>query len=176
MKQSLRVLNTVLALVALALPLWGYADSFPARTINLLVPYKAGGGVDSYARILAKASRHHDSLRFAVINKPGAGGLNGAVSLLKARPDGHTLMLVSGSSFLLSTMMRQSIVDPFDSFQFVAQIGQLNTSLMVPRRQSLHQRPGLARRYSPGRQAPALGPFRPWQLSLSERAGVAPGQ
>nr|WP_067287377.1 tripartite tricarboxylate transporter substrate binding protein [Marinobacterium profundum] len=108
------------------------ADTFPSRPINLVVPFNAGGGVDAYARALAAGARDLIDVPVVVVNKPGAGGLTGAQSVATARPDGYTLLLTSGGSFLLNTMLNASPVDMFENFQFVSQIGQLSTALMVP--------------------------------------------
>lgn len=108
------------------------AADYPRRPINIVVPFKAGGGTDAYARALTAAAEGVVDVPLVVVNKPGSGGLNGAQAAMRARPDGYTVMLTSGGSFLLSTMMRDTPVDPFESFRIVAQVGELKTSLMVP--------------------------------------------
>jgi tripartite-type tricarboxylate transporter receptor subunit TctC len=109
------------------------AADWPKRPINLVVPYKAGGGTDAYARAISAAAADVLDVPVVVVNKPGSGGLNGANSVVGARPDGYTMMMTSGGSFLLSTMTRDTKVDALDSFEFVAQVGKLQTSLMVPK-------------------------------------------
>ena len=108
------------------------AADWPKRPINLVVPYKAGGGTDAYARAISAAAEGILDVPVVVVNKPGSGGLNGANSVVGARPDGYTMMMTSGGSFLLSTMTRDTDIDALESFEFVAQVGQLRTSLMVP--------------------------------------------
>lgn len=115
----------------LAAPLANAAD-YPRRPINVVVPYKAGGGTDAYARALSAAAKGTLRVPVVVVNKPGSGGLNGAQSVVGARPDGYTVMLTSGGSFLLSTLTRTTKINALNSFQFVAQVGQLRTALMVP--------------------------------------------
>lgn len=109
-----------------------FAANWPRRPINLVVPYKAGGGTDAYARAISAAAKGILNVPVVVVNKPGSGGLNGANSVVGARPDGYTMMMTSGGSFLLSTMTRDTDIDALESFEFVAQVGQLRTSLMVP--------------------------------------------
>ena len=123
------------AAVALSLVTGSYAEAadYPRRPINLVVPYKAGGGTDAYARAISAAAEGTLEVPVVVVNKPGSGGLNGAQSVVGARPDGYTVMLTSGGSFLLSTMMRDTKIDALESFEFVAQVGQLRTALMVPK-------------------------------------------
>ena len=108
------------------------AADWPKRPINLVVPYKAGGGTDAYARAIAAAAKDVLDVPVVVVNKAGSGGLNGANAVVRARPDGYTMMMTSGGSFLLSTMTRDTDIDALESFDFVAQVGQLQTSLMVP--------------------------------------------
>ncbi len=110
----------------------GLADDWPKRPINLVVPYKAGGGTDAYARAISAAAEGVLDVPVVVVNRPGSGGLNGANAVVGARTDGYTMMMTSGGSFLLSTMTRDTEIDALESFEFVAQVGQLRTSLMVP--------------------------------------------
>ena len=105
---------------------------YPKRPVNIIVPYKAGGGTDAYARALAANTRGVLSVPLVVVNKAGSSGLTGAQAAMGARPDGYTFMMTSAGSFLLSTLLRDSGIDALESFEFVAQIGRLKTSLTVP--------------------------------------------
>lgn len=110
-----------------------FAADYPRRPINIVVPYGAGGGVDTYARALAAtAAEGIVEVPIVIKNQGGSGGLNGAQAVSKARPDGYTVMLTSGGSFLLSTMTRDTDIDALETFDFVGQVGNLRTSLMVP--------------------------------------------
>ena len=112
---------------------YAFANSWPQRPIILVVPYKAGGGTDAYARAISAVAKDVLSVPITVVNKPGSSGMNGAKSVLNARPDGYTFMLTSGGSFLLTTLVRDGVnIDAMHSFDFVAQVGHVKTSLMVP--------------------------------------------
>ncbi|MGB1238481.1 MAG: tripartite tricarboxylate transporter substrate binding protein [Pseudomonadales bacterium] len=115
-----------------ALSVHASATQWPVRPVNIIVPYKAGGGTDAYARALAAAAKDVLKVPVVVVNRPGSGGLNGAKAAVNARADGYTFMMTSGGSFLLSTLTRKTDLDALESFKFVAQIGLLQTSLMVP--------------------------------------------
>jgi tripartite-type tricarboxylate transporter receptor subunit TctC len=73
----------------------GFAQNYPNRTITIIVPFSAGGGVDTVARLLGEKLK--DSLGQPVIidNKPGGSGMIGALAVAKANPDGYTLLLGS---------------------------------------------------------------------------------
>lgn len=109
-----------------------FAEWAPRRPVNVILPYKAGGGTDSYARALASAGDDLFPVPFVIVNKPGSSGMTGATEAARGRPDGTMTLLTSAGSFLLTSLLRQTDVTPLGSFRVVAQIGKLTTSLMVP--------------------------------------------
>ncbi|WP_282609120.1 tripartite tricarboxylate transporter substrate binding protein [Pelagibius sp. Alg239-R121] len=133
MKRRSFFAGLVAAATVTAVATGSLAADWPRRPINLVVPYKAGGGTDAYARAISAAAEGVLDVPVVVVNKPGSGGLNGANAVVRAKPDGYTMMMTSGGSFLLSTMMRETKIDALESFDFVAQVGQLKTSIMVPK-------------------------------------------
>ena len=84
---------------ALALPGAGIAQDWPSRPITLVVPYAAGGPVDTIGRIMAASLSNILGQQVIVENVGGAGGMTGAARVAKATPDGYTVML-SGSAVL----------------------------------------------------------------------------
>ena len=68
-------------------------EAYPSQTVQIVVPYSAGGGTDVIARGLAESLRQSFDKPFVVIDKPGASGMIGADFVAKARPDGHTLLM-----------------------------------------------------------------------------------
>lgn len=108
-----------------------WADWKPKRPIQMIVPFSAGGGTDSFARAVSAASKGIIDVPIVIVNKPGSSGIAGATAAYNARPDGSTMLLTSAGSFLLTSMLRGTDVNPLDSFQSVAQIGDLSTSIMV---------------------------------------------
>jgi tripartite-type tricarboxylate transporter receptor subunit TctC len=74
-------------------PYIAHAQSFPSRSIRLIVPYSAGGGADTTARLIAPKLQEALGQTIVVDNKPGAGGMIGDEIVAKAAPDGHTLLL-----------------------------------------------------------------------------------
>lgn len=126
-------LHLTLAVPALALPgTAAFAQWTPRRPVNMIVPYSAGGGTDSFGRALAESSEAALPVPMVIVNRPGSSGITGATEAANARPDGSTFMMTSAGSFTLTYLLRDTDVNPFDSFIPVAQIGRLTTSLMVP--------------------------------------------
>ena len=69
--------------------------AYPTKTITIIVPFSPGGGVDLMARLLAERLRQSLGQQVIVDNKPGASGMLGAVAVVRAPADGHTLLLGS---------------------------------------------------------------------------------
>src|SRR5258708_19097226 len=86
-------LAPTLAAFAASLAAAAALAQYPAKPIRLIVPFAAGGGNDSVARLVGK--RLSDSLGqpLVVDNRPGAGGVLGAELAGKTAPDGYTLFL-----------------------------------------------------------------------------------
>ena len=89
------------------------AQSFPDRPVTIIVPFSAGGGVDTMARLLAEKMRVSLDQNVIVQNKPGASGMLGAQYVADAKPDGYTLLLGSAGEtsinpFVYKAKMRYS--------------------------------------------------------------------
>jgi tripartite-type tricarboxylate transporter receptor subunit TctC len=88
------------------------AQSYPSRTVTVIVPFPAGGSVDGVARILVQKLNETVGQHFIVENRPGgASGTVGANAVAKAAPDGYTL-LVSASVHVINPFLYKSV--PYD--------------------------------------------------------------
>src|SRR5262249_5808180 len=97
-----------LALLAL-LPASASAESYPSRTVSVVVPFPAGGSVDGVARILVQKLNESVGQHFIVENRPGgASGTVGANAVAKAPPDGYTLLL-SASVHVINPFLYKSV-------------------------------------------------------------------
>ncbi len=79
------------AAVTVAAPALG--QGFPSKPIRLVVPYSAGGGADTTARLIAPKLQEALGQTVVIDNKPGAGGTIGDDAVAKAPPDGYTLLI-----------------------------------------------------------------------------------
>lgn len=95
MLKFLRLIALVLFPVVLALP--ASAQTYPSRTVKLIVPFGAGGPADVYARILAKYLSDETKQSFVVEDRPGAGAIIGTDAVAKSTPDGYTLLVMSNT-------------------------------------------------------------------------------
>jgi tripartite-type tricarboxylate transporter receptor subunit TctC len=112
-----------MALGLLMLAGGAFAQSYPSKTIRVVVPQPPGGSTDLVARPLA---RHlTDSLGQAIVveNRPGAGSLIGTDLVAKAAPDGYTLLMVA-ASFTINPSLHKSL--PFDPVNDFAPISLLS--------------------------------------------------
>ncbi len=90
---ALTALMTLMALRPLALQ----AQTYPAKTVRIIVPFTPGGGTDFIARLIGAKLSSAWGQQFVVENRVGAGSTLGSEFALKSPPDGYTLLLTSGS-------------------------------------------------------------------------------
>jgi tripartite-type tricarboxylate transporter receptor subunit TctC len=91
--QCLARRRALLAIAACGIAPLARAQSWPARSVRIVVPFAAGGTTDIVARALAPELQRAFSQPFVVDNKPGAGGNTGATEVAKSAPDGYTLLM-----------------------------------------------------------------------------------
>ena len=95
-----RIICSAVAAIALLLaPFTASAQDWPTRAITMVVPYAAGGPIDTLARILAARLSEILGQQVVIENMPGAGGMTGSSRVAKAAADGYTVLL-SGSAVL----------------------------------------------------------------------------
>jgi len=99
---SIRIAALALSFCALALPV--RAADYPDHAIKMVVPFAAGGGTDVLARIIAQNLNSKWGQPVVVENQPGASGGIGTRAVMKAAPDGYTLLMAStGALMAVST-------------------------------------------------------------------------
>ena len=112
---------------ALAVPAW--AAAWPERTVKLVVPYPAGGGVDTAARIYAVALSGLLKQQVIVDNRPGAAGAIGAQAVTKSPPDGYTVLMASPAEVMVSPIAGQSL--PYDPQKDLAPVALAGETPLV---------------------------------------------
>jgi tripartite-type tricarboxylate transporter receptor subunit TctC len=99
MRTSARCLVALALLAALIGLSPANAQDYPTRPISLIVPYPAGGGVDTVGRVIAQKLGEGLGQQVLVVNRPGAGSVIGVRDAARSAPDGYTiLMMVTGAS------------------------------------------------------------------------------
>src|SRR5207344_2575296 len=106
------------------------AQDYPKKTIELVVPFVAGGTTDNIARLMAQ--RFSDSWGQTVVvnNRAGGGSTIGTNAVAKAPPDGHTL-LVTTIGFAINAGLQKLPYDPIGDFTPVTELASLPLVLVV---------------------------------------------
>jgi tripartite-type tricarboxylate transporter receptor subunit TctC len=97
-----------------------HAQTYPERSIRLIVPFPAGGATDTMARLVAQALQGKLGQNVVIENQGGAGGTIGARQAAFANPDGYTLLMVANSTFGTSPLLYKLDYDPVKAFVPVA--------------------------------------------------------
>ena len=116
-----------LGAAALAAPLSrrAFAQSYPTRPIHVVVGFAAGGGADIMARLIGQALGERLGQQIIVDNRPGAGTNISAELVVKAQPDGYTLLLVNSPAAINATLYDNLSFDFIRDIAPVASIGRV---------------------------------------------------
>jgi tripartite-type tricarboxylate transporter receptor subunit TctC len=108
------------------------AQNYPTRTVTLIVPFPAGGGVDTMARVVAEKLSIVLKQTVLVDNRAGAGGTIGARAVAKAEPDGYTLMLGhTGTTSINPSLYANAGYDPRKDFTPIGLIATMPVALIA---------------------------------------------
>ncbi len=109
------------------------AQVFPARPVSFIVPFAVGSSTDIMTRLLAKGLNERlNTSNFIVEDKPGASGIVGASYVAKAKPDGYTLLMTTGTTHSQNPwLFKQLSYNPMADFDAVAGIGGVPLALLV---------------------------------------------
>jgi len=111
----LRLIAASAALPAAARMTW--AQAYPARPLRIIVPFPAGQASDTVARLVGQSLSQRLGQPFVIENRTGAGGNIGTESVVRAMPDGYTLLLASLSNAVNATLYKKL------NFDFIRDIG-----------------------------------------------------
>jgi len=108
------------------------AQSWPAKTVTIVVGYPAGGGSDVVARFLAEGMRERTGQPFVVENRPGIFGNLGAQYVSRAKPDGYTVLYTPNSTHGANVHLFKKLgYDPVKDFQPVTTVLSAGFVLLV---------------------------------------------
>lgn len=117
-KSLCAALTVLMSIVALS----SFAQTYPTRTIRLIVGSSPGGGSDVLGRLLASKLSEALGQQVVVENRAGASGIIGAEMVAKSAPDGHTLLLTQASLAINPSMHRKM---PYDALRDFAPICEM---------------------------------------------------
>jgi tripartite-type tricarboxylate transporter receptor subunit TctC len=129
--------SVVLNALCLAIGLSGaisvaHAQAYPARPVRLIVPFSAGSGTDVAARGIGQYLSTALGQSFIVENKPGANGSIGAMEVIRATPDGYTLLFGSSSTMAANVALVKNMpYDPAKDLSPVAGVADSVSALLV---------------------------------------------
>ena len=123
-----RVVATLVAASALALPAIAGAQDYPTRPVKIVVPFAAGGPADIYARFLGQKLQDALGQNFVVENKPGGGAVIGTNEVAKSAPDGYTLLMMSNTHTVNETLIPNR---PYHLMQDFVPVAPVNYSDLV---------------------------------------------
>lgn len=109
-----------LGLAALPVPWSAFANDYPNKPIELIVPASAGGGTDTLARVFAEVAKKYLPQPFVVNNKPGASGVIGMSDVLNGRTDGYKVCMVIAEITTLPNLGLMKL--DYTSFQPIARL------------------------------------------------------
>ncbi|UHL65063.1 tripartite tricarboxylate transporter substrate binding protein [Paralcaligenes sp. KSB-10] len=109
-----------------------FAQGYPARPVHMIVPFPPGSATDMAARLVGKQLQSALGQSFVIENKPGAGGSIGAMEVVRAAPDGYTMMFASNSAIASNVALLKNIpYNPNKDFTPLSGAGETSLVLMV---------------------------------------------
>src|SRR4051812_37098314 len=106
------------------------AQDYPVRTVEIVVPFAAGGGTDLIARVLAERLGENLKQRFVIMSRPGASTNIGTAAVANAPADGYTLLLTS-ISFAANPSLYRKLAYRQQDFAPIALIANSPSILVV---------------------------------------------
>ena len=120
-----------LVIIACGAPVESTAQSYPTKPVQIVVPFAAGGVADLTARVVAQKLSERMGQQFVVENKPSAGGIVAAQTVMQAKPDGYTLLLVSNGTAVSVSLFKSLPFDPVKDFAPVSTLGFFSLAIVT---------------------------------------------
>lgn len=119
-----------IALAALSLPAWPALAAWPEKVVTIVVPFPAGSAADANVRVVAEKLRAVLGTNVIVDNKPGANGIIGTNAVVRAAPDGYTVLYHSASVVINPWLLKEA-PDPTKTLLPIAQVASTPYVLTV---------------------------------------------
>jgi tripartite-type tricarboxylate transporter receptor subunit TctC len=120
------------ALAAACIPLFAQAQAHPSKPVRIVVPFAAGGAVDTVGRVVGQKLSEQMGVPVVIDNKPGGNANIGADFVAKSPADGYTLLLGANGLATNMTLTRDLAFDTLRDFAPVAGVGYAPLVLVVP--------------------------------------------
>ncbi len=131
----MKILNAMLGMSALAaislLSTTAFAQTYPERTITMVVPFAAGGPTDTVARLVAESMSKDLGQQIVVENVGGAGGTLGAGRVAGAEADGYTVLLHHIGMATSATLYRKLAYDTLNAFEYVGLVTDVPMTIVA---------------------------------------------
>jgi tripartite-type tricarboxylate transporter receptor subunit TctC len=131
---------TLAASVVLAsqAPAHAQADAYPTRSVQVVVPWAAGGSVDTMARALTAGMGSALGQQFVVLNRDGASGMVGTGAVAGAPADGYMLTFGPITPITNAAQLMRKPAFTVDSFEYVCQVFENRFGIAVPQKSPYH--------------------------------------
>jgi tripartite-type tricarboxylate transporter receptor subunit TctC len=127
--KTLHVAVLLAAAWALALPTLVSAQSYPQKSVRVIVPFAPGGATDIQARVLSREIGEQFRQPFVVENRPGASGMIGAEAVVNSAADGYTILFTTAALAINATLSRSTI--KFDPVKDLAPVIWVSSTPLV---------------------------------------------
>lgn len=172
-----KIKSLIAAAALIAAPAWAQSAKFPDRLIRIVVPFAAGGGVDSTARLIAHQLTTQLGTPVIVENRAGANGVLGGKAVQIAAADGYTLLFSASTHVLVKQVLSNAPYDPQTDFAPVARVAEAPLMLVIAPQLEPHTLPDVlaaARRTTWTAAIPAAGaPSHLATLLLAKQGNVS---
>ena len=128
------LLSAGMAGLGLAAPAVAQQNAFPERPVTLVVPFPPGGSTDVMARLLAERMAPGLGQPVLVENRPGAATVVGAEAVARAQPDGHTVLVNSGTTLTINPLLMRNLSYRPESFAPVSLLSTLPFAFLLQNR------------------------------------------
>jgi len=123
--------GALLAATLAAVSCIAHAQSYPVKTVRMIVPFAPGGNTDIIARIVVPGMSKALGQQIIIDNRGGAGSMLGTDMAAKSPPDGYTLLMVSAAHVINPAMVKKLPFDPVKSFAAISKVADVPSAIVV---------------------------------------------